>query len=165
MQWVRQGIPRGFHVSVLLEFSAKASLRVRKLAVGSLFADAMGGKGREEDLKLDSGVASPSFTLATGLQARGFLAKHLQQPELWGFCRQHTFERRACPAQTRSASSQVSVGVASCWPSPGRTKLRAKPASKWVLSPSLSSSSFPTFQVLSRQELSRSSQTMPSNNR
>lgn len=93
----------------------------------------MEGKGREEDLKLDSSVASPSFTLATGLQTRGFLEKRLQQPELWGFCCQHTFERRACQAQTGSASSQASVGVASCWPSPGRKKLRSKLASSTLL--------------------------------
>ncbi|XP_006746031.2 E3 ubiquitin-protein ligase MARCH4-like [Leptonychotes weddellii] len=74
------------------------SLRVRTFAVESLSANPMEGKGREEDLKLDSGGASPTFALAVGLQSRGFLEKPVQQPEM-SFCCQNTFERRACLAE------------------------------------------------------------------
>lgn len=96
---VRQRIPKGFPVSVFLWFSDKESLRVRTFAVESLSANPMEGKGREEDLKLDSGGASPTFALAVGLQSRGFLEKPVQQPEM-SFCCQNTFERRACLAES-----------------------------------------------------------------
>lgn len=84
---------------MFLWFYDKESLRARKFAIESLFIDPMEAKGRKEDLKLSSGVASPNLTLAMGLQTRGFLERPLQLPEVLSPYCQHTRVRRACLAE------------------------------------------------------------------
>lgn len=161
----RQRIPRGFQV---LCFQS-GNLNTRKFAIESYLLIQWRAKtGRRISSWIQEWPPPPS--LWRWASRPDVFWRSLCSNWRWGVfaARKHS---REAPAWLRAQRTSGQVTVE--WPSPAPTELPAKPASRTSslqeaasgFFPPLPCFSFPAFQILARQEFSRSSQTLPSNNR